>query len=307
MFHYRVSGLTVASELALPGLITSGASDQAPDIHIRRGAVPEALDGVTHSGPSWQLAGNRFLLRIPDVLRMLLIDGREILFEPDSGAAEGDGAIFLSGSGIGILMQQRGRVVLHASAVKVNDCAVLFCGPSGAGKSTLAVALGKLGYPSVADDFCCLTMDGAVPWLEPDGRQHKLWGQAIDALEVADRKRDPIRSSLQKYFVTALDAVEAPMPVGMIYELHAATPAQPSGIQRPRSIDGAHLVLRNAYRRALIHHFGQRQLYFDTAATLMASGRIQKFTRAMNFGDVPASLSALETHWRANGLLVGAA
>lgn len=307
MFHYRVSGLTVASEQLLPGLIKSGSSDQRPDIHIRRGAVPETLDGVTHSGPSWQLAGNRFLLRVPNILRMLLIDGREILFEPAPGAALGDEAIFLSGSGIGILMQQRGRVVLHASAVKVNDHAVLFCGPSGAGKSTLAVALGMFGYPSVADDFCCLTMEGSVAWLEPDGRQHKLWGQAIEALGIADRKRNPIRSSLQKYFVTAQGDVEAPMPVGMVYELHAVTPYQPSGIQRPRSIDGAHLVLRNAYRPALIHHFGQRQLYFDAAAALMADGRIQKFTRAMNFEEVAASLHALETDWRANGLLASAA
>jgi len=303
MFHYRVSGLRVASEAALPGLIESDAKAGDPDIHIRRGPVPDALEGFTHSGPSWQLAGDRFLLKIPDVMRMLLIGGREILFEPAPGAAIDDAAIFLSGSGIGILMQQRGRVVLHASAIKVGDCAVLFCGPSGAGKSTLAVALGQLGYPFVADDFCCLTMDGAVPWVEPDGRQHKLWGQAINALEVGGRQGDPIRASLQKYFVSSLNAVEAPMPVGMIYELHAATPARAPGIERPRSIDGAHLVLRNAYRRALVHHFGQRQLYFDMAAALMAGGRIRKFTRPMDFAAAHTSLSALEAHWRDSGLL----
>lgn len=307
MFHYRVSGLTVASELALPGLIGSVLRESEPDIRIRRGAVPDAIEGVTHSGPNWQMAGDRFLLRIPNVMRMLLIGGHEMLFEPDRGAAIDDGAIFLSGSGIGILMQQRGRVVLHASAIKVGDSAVVFCGPSGAGKSTLAAALGQLGYPLVADDFCCLNMNGAVAWLEPDGRQHKLWGRAIEALDVSGRRRDPIRASLQKYFVTSLDAVDHPVPVGMIYELHRATPARASGIERPRSVDGAHLVLRNAYRRALVHHFGQRQLYFDVAVALMAGGRIRKFTRTMDFADVPASLSALETHWREIGMLAEAA
>src|SRR6202000_1558622 len=143
--------------------------------------VPLALEGATANGPTWQLAGDHFLLSVPGILRMLLTGGRESLFETEAGVSAEEAAIFLSGTGFGILLHQRGRIVLHASAVRVNDSAVLFCGPSGAAKSPLAAGLVDAGYDLVTDDFCGISIhaDG-TPWVEPDGRQLKLWQNAID-------------------------------------------------------------------------------------------------------------------------------
>ena len=72
MYLYRVSGLSVGSEIVLPGLIARAADGLAPDVTIRRAAVPTALDNDSMSGPTWQIADRRFLLRIPDVARFLL-------------------------------------------------------------------------------------------------------------------------------------------------------------------------------------------------------------------------------------------
>ncbi|MGA7791229.1 MAG: hypothetical protein WCA56_24000 [Xanthobacteraceae bacterium] len=78
MRFYRVSGLSVASEIELPGLI-AGVPGRAPQVTIRRGAMPESLPDAAASGPTWQIANKQFLLRIPDVARFLLNDGSEIV------------------------------------------------------------------------------------------------------------------------------------------------------------------------------------------------------------------------------------
>ncbi len=145
MQFYRVSGLSVASEIALPGLI-AGSPERTPQVTIRRGPVPEKLPQTSASGPTWQIAGKQFLLRIPDIARFLLNDGREIVVAPETQASAADIPIFILGTVFGILLHQREQIVLHASAVRVNGKAVLFCGASGAGKSTLAAALAQRGY-----------------------------------------------------------------------------------------------------------------------------------------------------------------
>ncbi len=114
---------------------------------------------------------------------------------PESDATAADIPIFILGTVFGILLHQREQIVLHASAVRVNGKAVLFCGASGAGKSTLAAALAQRGYPLVTDDFCTLTADGqGAPLVHPDGRQLKLWAQAIDRLDLAQQRGERVRA-----------------------------------------------------------------------------------------------------------------
>ena len=51
-----------------------------------------------------------------------------------------------------LVLQVRGREVLHASGVRSPRGVVAFCAESGTGKSTLAAALDRRGYPVWADD-----------------------------------------------------------------------------------------------------------------------------------------------------------
>ena len=51
-----------------------------------------------------------------------------------------------------LVVQARGRQVLHASAIRTAGGIVAFCGQAGAGKSTMAAILHGLGHEVVADD-----------------------------------------------------------------------------------------------------------------------------------------------------------
>ena len=304
MFSYRISGLAVASEVAFSGLIETRESE-FPDASVRRGIVPSDLENASDVGPNWQIAGSRLLLEIPGVVRMLVSAGREIVFATIGETTEHDAAIFLSGTGIGMLLHQRGRLVLHASAVRVGDRAVLFCGASGAGKSTLAAALGACGHDLVADDFAAISMLEGQAFVEPDSRQHKLWQHAIDKLDMGDRRGGPVRTTLAKFYVEPSATVIEPLPVGAIFQLREARPPHAPGIARPNIVDAGLIVRRNAYRPAMVKRLGQQDLYFAGAAALARTG-VFTLTRTLGFQHMPTVIGWLEDHWSADGLVTRA-
>jgi hypothetical protein len=295
---YRISGLSVASDTALPGLI-SGKPSPDPEVTIRRGQVPERLEGETDSGPTWQVAGSRFLLHIPGIARFLLEDGRSIVFAPASEDSLTDVPIFIIGTAFGILLHQREQIVLHASAVRVSGKAVLFCGASGEGKSTLAAALAQRGYPLVTDDVCTVSIEGgAPPQVHPDGRQLKLWAQAIERLELAPARGARVRAKLEKFYVAPGEVYSEPLPLGAVYMLREARPPHAPGIDKPNVVDAALLLRRNAYRPLLIRQLNQRAGYFRAAADIANAAGIYHLTRALDFGKIPETIGWLERHWR---------
>ena len=308
MFRYRIGGLTVASDVEMPGLHPAPAGE-AVDVSIRRGPVPEQLDGATASGPTWAIAEARFLLRLPGVARFLLTGGEAIAYQLEADSDADDLTAFLTGSVFGILLHQRGLAVLHASGVKVNGRAVLFLGPSGAGKSTLATALVKQGYPLVTDDFCVVDADaGGPPLVHPDARLTKLWAQAIHRLDLADRQGPPVRRRLLKFHVDPplASVCAAPLPCGPVYALREAHPC-PRGIERPNIVDAALLLRQNAYRARLINQMGQGELYFRLAAAVGNAGGVFQLTRELDFDALPDVIADLERHWATIGQLADVA
>jgi hypothetical protein len=309
MFDYVISGLRVESDYAMPGLIETDSVAGAPDIRLCRGEVPTDLAGSTTSGPNWQMAQSRFLLRIPGIVRMVLDAGTTITWQCEGATRPEDAAIFITGSGFGLLMHQHGRSILHASAIDVGGKAVLFCGPSGAGKSTLAAALAARGFGHVADDQCVLSdLSGGAALVHPDGRAHKLWQQAIDQLDLADRSGPAVRSELRKFYVQPGRASIAPVPLAAIYVLaEARAPDLAKGervaITPLNLADAALMVRANAYRPAMVERLGQGGLYLETAAAAMRAGGVFRLTRPMAFGDMENVLGALEAHWQDSGAM----
>jgi hypothetical protein len=305
---YCISGLSVSSEIVLPGLSAATAGRHRPDVAIRRGAVPATLAGAEALGPTWQMAGKEFLLRVPKVARFLLSGGREITFEAEPGADAGDIPIFLLGTAYGILLHQREQIVLHASAVRVNGKAILFCGPSGAGKSTLAAALAQRGYPFITDDFCAVTVtEDGTPMVHPDGRQLKLWAQAIEKLDLKGRSGARVRSRLEKFYVDPGETHAVALPLGTLYALREARPPLEPGIAPTNAVDAAVILRRMAYRPRLVSRMGQRVNYFHAATTIANKAGIYYLTRALDFAVMPDVVAKLERHWRDLGLTEKAA
>lgn len=303
LYSYTIAGLPVESEIALPGLGLELAANRQPEVTIARGDVPISLYHADAGGPTWQIASGKFLLRIPKLARFLLSGGSRIVFELEHGAAAEDVAIFLIGTVFGILLHQRGEIVLHGSAVQVGGRAVLFCGASGAGKSTLAAALGQQGYALVTDDVCSITLtDGQIPMVQSDGRQLKLWDQAITKLGLTEWRGASVQRRFEKFYVEPGGAAGAPLPLGAVYVLREARPPHAPGIERPNVVDRALLLQHNAYRPLLVRRLGQQSDYFHAAARMADAAGIFHLTRVFDFAKMPEVIGWLERHWTEIGL-----
>jgi len=302
--YFRIAGLTVGSELPLPHMAAMAKSSSVPDIHIRRGPAPLTLACPDSSGPTWEMAGDQLLLRIPGVARFLLQAGRDIIFEPCDHGRTSDIAIFVTGTVFGILLHQRQQAVLHASAVMVGGKAILFCGASGAGKSTMAAALGNAGYPLLNDDISVIGRDGDVPLTHSDGRQLKLWQEAADALGLTDRLGDPVREGLSKHYVTPRSSIDETLPIGAVYLLREARPPRQSGIARLNIADAARAVTANAYRPLLVTAMKQQSLYLQAAMAISKSTGVFLLTRPKEFASISEIVCGLERHWHEHGLLM---
>lgn len=168
-----------------------------------------------------------------------------------------------------------GETVLHASAVRVDDAAVLFVGVARSGKSTLAAALAACGATVLADDGVALDARGEEVWVRPSYPGLRLWpdaaayagtrGFTIAALDSGDKRR-----------LIPSHAASCPpsLPLAAVYSLRIAGPP---GFERLSARDAVLELVRHAFtpdvatREAIRAHFERATAWADRIAVWSAA------------------------------------
>jgi hypothetical protein len=301
MHSYRISGLAVSSEMALPGAIGTPPQGRG-DVTVRFGRVPETLPRITASGPTWDMDGDKVLLRVPGLARFLIKEGRDIVVELEPGANARDASGFVLGTSFGILLHQRGALVLHGAAVSIAGRAVAICGHSGAGKSTLAAALCREGFEFVTDDICVLALDAAGhPLVLPDGRQLKLWREAVDRLDLAGRQCAAVRESLEKYFIEPHASAAAAPQLSAIYVLRQFCTSLKCSIESLALPDALRMLEYQSYRPELRAKLGSKPQLLAQAAAVFGHAKIFLLDRPHGFEHIEETIATLRKHWEVLG------
>lgn len=251
MFYYRICGLSVSTDIPLPGAIPLDEAPGAPDVRLRLHSPPHRLESPLGLGPGWEMDRTRFLLTLPDCGRFMASDGQTLDIDP---AADIDDIMpFVLGTGIGALLYQRGGMVLHGATVEWDGGCVALCGFSGTGKSTLAAALCRLGCRLVSDDLAALSAGdpGKGPLVQPDGRQLKLYDTIIARLGMTAQSGPAVRQGLPKHYVSPTRALSAPAPLTAVYVLHDAGRGNATSIDQLPPLAAAQALLNQSYRRRL--------------------------------------------------------
>jgi hypothetical protein len=183
MSPYYAFGLRIDSALPLPELMPSPlAAAVGHDVVVRFGrAEPRGRLSATGVGFS-SAAPAEACHHVQHVGAFVVRHGREIIVDPEPGVEERLLRLSVLGPALGLLLHQRGFLVLHASVVAHDDHAMAFLGKNGFGKSTIAAALHRKGYDLVTDDVAAIRFDDGVPVVVPAFPQLKLWPEAAALL-----------------------------------------------------------------------------------------------------------------------------
>jgi len=230
MEKYTAYGLVFESELDLKPLKPILFDTAESAVFVKRGTVSDkGIEGSSEQRVFAQISKTQVWLNIPDICRMQISNGNEILVDAYEDADEQSIRLYILGSGVGAILHQRGFLVLHANAILVeegqNSGAVLFAGMSGSGKSTTAAVFHQRGFQVISDDVVAVDDKGKIFGGFP---QIKLWEDTLDQLEIVKDKLSQIRLQVKKYsFPLPASKQTAQMPIKAIYFLSVANEQNP--------------------------------------------------------------------------------
>jgi hypothetical protein len=280
MYSYLAYGLTVHSALPLPELVPGEAE---ADVIVRLEKVayslPEPVDGRSHF---WMIDEGIYLF-YEEAGTFLVRGGREILIDPVPGVEERVLRLFILGPALGVLLHQRGLLVLHASAVSVNGAVVAFLGGPGWGKSTTAASMYARGHGIVADDITAVEVAKDHPLVFPGFPQLKLWPEAVTALGEDPEMLYPLHPRLEKRGRRITEGFSPnPLPLRCIYVLAEGQIPEIESLQPQETLVE---LIRHSYGTQLLK-FSGASTHFLQCADLAKKVAIRRLKR-------PRSLSGL--------------
>lgn len=164
-----------------------------------------------------------------------------------------------------LMLARQGKLVFHASAVEIGNCAVAFMGESGRGKSTLAASFATSGFRFLTDDALLLDACDEGYRVLPSHASIRLWDDSEEALLGASaRKAPPVQFTPKARVLAGHDIVfcDRPRTLNRIYFLGEGSSSQPL-FERMKPADALIELVKNSFlldteaRDLLAAHFAE--------------------------------------------------
>ncbi len=302
---YRCYGMTLVADHELPGLMAAHGQSDDGAFRVSLSGIPDSLreridwstspcDDVSaplrRSSTTTSLSAFEFA----DAFRFVVDTAtRRIYGERLPTRTIDEALVFLAGPVLGYLLRSLSIVALHASAVALNDRALVLVGPSGAGKSTLAAALSLAGLRVMSDDIVALDLTAKTPLACSGYPALRLRPEAVDFL-YGDRDHLPrfVPGWERRRLSLAAPGSHfqsTPLPVGWIFLLHPqATDVEPS-VDRPGTAQALAMLSANSYGSAWLDRPMRRE-ELAQIARLVACTPVGRVTYSHAKADIPGTV-----------------
>ncbi|MBF4475774.1 hypothetical protein [Methanobacterium formicicum] len=278
-YFYLTHGLGIKSQISFPELI-SGKNDinvvirlESPDKFPKIHQEIKNKDGLSFT--RYSKLDICFMWEGKNLFRVK--NGEEIIINSEIYVNNVLFRSLILNQGLGILLHQRGILVLHCSAVSINGNAIAFCGWPQEGKSTIAAALNKKGYPLVADDVMAIRFDvNNKPFVFPSFPRIKLYDQVIERVAGKTAQFEKIHQNLKKFSYTPDNIFNVnQLPLKIVYHLEKS---YRNRISAKKSQDALVDLIKQSY---LINLFDkcERQQNLYMCSKLLKNMQIKRLER----------------------------
>lgn len=239
-YSFRIYGLGLTSNRPIPSL--TPASICAVDVRVCLGQLPDWINEKRSGAELWFTSEHKNRSGVPllkvykfysgKYFGFIYADQTEFVIDaegtniwatwPSSLTLE-DTSTYLLGPIMGFVLQLRGSISLHASAVVIEDRAVAFVGPAGCGKSTTVAAFAERGFRVIAEDVVTLEDRGDSFLAVPGYPCIRLWPASVHALYGPDATLPKLTPTWDKRYLDLNQDQyrfsEEPVPLAAIYLL----------------------------------------------------------------------------------------
>jgi hypothetical protein len=307
-YSFRIYGLSLTADRPIPGVPPAKIANV--DVSVYLGKLPKRFDQNESSAELWFTSEYQDQLGVPllkvfkyfsgEYFRFTYADQTEFVVDrsganiwatlPESLTLE-DTSTYLLGPIMGFVLQLRGSISLHASAVVIENRAVAFVGPAGSGKSTTAAALAERGYSVIAEDVVTIEDCGDTFLALPAYPCIRLWPASVRALYGSEAALPKLTPTWEKRFLDLSQEryrfSEEPVPLTAIFML--AERSQRAQAPFVSSISGSQALLSliaNTYTNNLMDK-ETRARGFDLLSRMHAVIPVCRLTPHVDPGLIP--------------------
>jgi hypothetical protein len=287
MYASSAYGLLIGSDFCLlePSRKFSEFKGQ-PDVVVQIGQLAEADKDALNSNHDC------FKGTLPDI-GQFWIQPNQITVQPSSGVDEQTLSSCILGTAFSVLLQQRGFLVLHASAVIIDGQAIAFIGFSGAGKSTTASAFMQSGYPVITDDVLAIQFKSRYPEVVPSYPIIKLLPDAVEALGHNAEELPLLHASSHKRIQTFdYEQLQDTYPLQRIYLLSKGDRHE---IQPLMATEALFTLVNQSRAAKNLIDPSAKKLHFQQCAELTKMNRVFRLRRKPGLDTLSEIVKLVET------------
>lgn len=299
-YFYWAYGIKIESVIRLSDLVTAESS--IADVRIRYGKIVDSLLEIPFEnaqlferpGCRVQTTAKTMLVEWERVGKVLIHGGNEVIVEPESNVLEEDLQPFLTGPVLSVLLHQLNFFVLHASAVIINDSAIVFLGAKGYGKSTLAAHLQVRGHQLISDDIIPVKFENDRVLTVPGYPRIKLFEDSITAVGENPANLPLIHRFVEKRsFQCAKNFSTKPIFLQGVYVL---AENEEIFLEKLNPTDAFIEVTKHTYLNRFLEALNYQSEHFRQCQKLVQTIPVLKLNRPHNFVVMNEVCTLLENH-----------